>query len=190
MAKTILGNKLVNGLNGGTDSTQNMTNFVNIIADFISTNVTLIGVFNGVTTSVPPTPSGPIATNDAVDSSLLKNQVVSCAPPSEGSDGIAEWIAWITSLYTLISTTVMYKGTVSIPISPLPAFPTMIVPSWSRNDLRNVVENGSNDVQGDCMDVIANGIVNDLKTCFLPTIPATVAAFTGATVINSVNVIN
>lgn len=195
MAKTILGNLLVSKLVGGENKTpvENMIAFVGCIADFISSNTTLIGTFSGATTSTPPVPISGTPTIDAVDASMMKSLGASIVPipPAEGSDGSAEWMSWITQLYSTIVTGVLFTGTSTTPTPPIPAFPTMISPTWSRNDLKAVVEGGSSDVQGDCMDVIARGIVNDLSLNFVKAVPGTYpGGFIGVTTITNANIIN
>lgn len=195
MAKTILGNLLVSNLIGGENKTpvENMIAFVGCIADFISANVTLMGSFTGATTTTPPVPISGAPTIDAVDASTMKGLAASIlpSPPAEGSDGNAEWTAWVTQLYSAIATGVLFIGTSITPAPPIPAFPTMVSPTWTRNDLKSVVEGGSNDVQGDCMDVIANGIVNDLKMNFIKAVPGIYPGnFIGVATITSANIIN
>lgn len=190
MAKTILGNSWVAVLKGGTDSVVNMLNFVNTLATFISTNVNLVGVFNGVLPSPPATPSGPLPSTNLVDSSLLMNQVIKCSPATEG-DGSIEWLDWMQSLYSLIATTVVISTGQAIPIAPTFAFPTLVTPTWSRNDLKNIIDNGSDDVQGDCMDVIANGIVTDLVSNFIVTpVPSNYGSYVGTCTYTTVSILN
>lgn len=195
MAKTVLGNLLVNKLVGGENKTpiENMIAFVGCIADFITSNVTLIGTFTGATTSVPPVPITAAPTTDAVDASIMKElgATIIPSPPAPGSDGGPEWMIWITQLYASIATGVLFTGTLTTPTPPIPAFPTMVTPTWSRNDLKAVVENGSQDVQGDCMDTIARGIVKDLSLNFVKAVPGTYpGGFIGVTTITQANIIN
>ena len=195
MAKTVLGNLLVSNLTGGVNKTpvENMIAFVGCIADFITSNVTLTGTFTGATTSVPPVPITAAPTIDAVDASAMKGLAATIVPvpPAEGSDGSAEWMAWIMQVYAAIATGVLFTGTSITPTPPIPAFPTMISPTWSRNDLKAVVEGESSDVFGDCMVVMANGIVNDLKLNFIKTVPGIYPGnFIGVATITSGNIIN
>lgn len=195
MAKTVLGNLLVSKLVGGENKTpiENMIAFVGCIADFITSNVTLIGTFTGATTTTPPVPITAAPTIDAVDASIMKGlgATIVPVPPAAGSDGSAEWMAWVIQLYSTIATGVLFTGTSTTPTPPIPAFPTMITPTWSRNDLKAVVEGGSSDVQGDCMDTIANGIVNDLNINFVKAVPGTYpGGFIGVTTITKANIIN
>jgi hypothetical protein len=195
MAKTVLGNLLVSKLVGGENKTpiENMIAFVGCIADFITSNVTLIGSFTGATTTTPPVPITAAPTTDAVNASIMKGlgATIVPVPPAEGSDGSAEWMAWVIQLYSTIATGVLFTGTSTTPTPPIPAFPTMITPTWSRNDLKAVVEGGSSDVQGDCMDTIANGIVNDLNINFVKAVPGTYpGGFIGVTTITKANIIN
>ena len=195
MAKMVLGNLLVSNLTGGENKTpvENMIAFVGCIADFITSNVTLVGTFTGATTTTPPVPITAVPTIDAIDASAMKGLAATIvpAPPAPGSDGSAEWMAWIMQLYAAIATGVLFMGTSITPTPPIPAFPTMISPTWSRNDLKAVVESGSSDVFGDCMDALANGIVKDLSLNFIKTVPGIYPGnFIGVATITSANIVN
>lgn len=169
---SVLGQMLAKGLQADPQG------FVRIVGEFIST-LTISSTFtgtNGVVTITSPS-------INTIDSSKLLGMV------SSGEGGFGEWILDIYSKikdYCYISLPV---GVGVIPtILTIPAFPTMVTPSWIQADLKIAHENNMSDPQGAVMEVIGSGIERDLVTNLTKEWPSTYeVSFIGASTLNTLN---
>ena len=175
MAKTVLGNLLVSGLTGQSEARAAHSEFLGALGKYLEGSVTLVGTFSGAIPGSPPTP-GTFPTINKLDASLLYGQVLFCSPDSSNNGGPSEWIDWVTRLYGLIRSYCYVSVGPANPIGTIPAFSRLMVPSWSRSELVDVV-NGS-DPQGEAMDIIARGIMKDLQVGFTMVWPATYGGYT------------
>lgn len=185
MASTILGNLWQTKLFHETANTAVHQKFMQALGEYITSNVTFNCTFVGTLKSPPNTP---LTSPDIVrlDGSEVSTYKVSFGDPN-GSDGIDQWLTWIKNVYTGIRKAKII-GPMSIPITqPCYAFPTMIEPTWTRNDLLVIHKDSWKDPQAKIMDAIANKIMLDMQKFYIPTFPSNYnIAYIGTTTVNKV----
>ena len=169
---SVLGQMLAEGLRIDSQG------FVRIIGEFIGT-LTISSTFTGTNGVVTITS---LSTN-TIDSSKLLGMV------SSGQNGFEEWILDVYSKIKNYCYVSLPVGVGAIPvILTTPAFPTMITPSWTQEDLKVAHENNMSDPQGAVMEVIGSGIERDLVTNLTKEWPSTYeVSFIGASTLNTLN---
>lgn len=169
---SILGQMLAEGLKADPQG------FVRIVGEFVST-LTISSTFtgsNGVVTIISPS-------INTIDSSKLLGMV------SSGENGFEEWILDVYSKIKNYCYVSLPVGVGAVPaILTVPAFPTMITPSWTQMDLKVAHENNMSDPQGAVMEVIGSGIERDLVINLTKEWPSTYEiSFIGASTLNTLN---
>ena len=184
MASTILGNLLTANVRGSKNPTQTNRGIIKSISDYISSNVTLSGTFSGSLISPPGTPL--VAPDILKINSIPMISYPLSFPNPSGGDGSSEWTLWISQLYSAIRCCMIIGG-ISHPLSPVPAFSTLIRPTFNRSQLLSAQLSDYKNEKDLVIDTLAKLIVLDIKKFFTPTFPSMYATtHMGVTTINSV----
>nr|DAV46336.1 MAG TPA: hypothetical protein [Caudoviricetes sp.] len=184
MASTVLGNLLRTNAAGSTNPSQTNKGILRAISTYISTNVTLSSVFSGALIAPPGTP---LVAPDIlkINSSPMLSYQLSFPRPS-GGDGSAEWSVWMSSIYSAIRTCTIIGGA-SRPTGPVPAFSTLVRPTFSRSQLLSAQLSDYKNERDSVIDALARCIVSDLVKFFTPTFPSMyLTTHMGVSTVNSV----
>ena len=166
MPQTRLGGYWCSGLKEQTEAATASNQFMSGLAKYISTDVTFEGIFSGTN------PSGATITvpvSMRVSAGGLAGEIVICSDPS-GGDGEANWISWLTKVYSKIDADCSLIPADFIPAVPLPCW-KLIGPGFSRSTLYAAYKGNENDPQGPVADALARGVMGDLMKNPIPTFP-------------------
>lgn len=184
MASTILGNLLKANAKGSTSPTQTNRGILRAISNYISANVTLQGTFSGALIAPPGTPLVAPDILKINSSPMLSYQL--SFPSVSGGDGSKEWYLWVSSIYSAIRTCIIIGG-VSRPLAPIPAFSTLITPTFNRSQLLSAQLSDYKNERDSVLDTLSRLIVLDLQKFFTPTFPSMYATtHMGVTTVTSV----
>lgn len=185
MASTILGNLWQSSLYGETNTLSVHSKFMQQLGNYITSNVTFNITFTGSLIYYPFTP---IVTSDVVkiNGAPTSATIVSFSDPA-GGNGLPQWMSWIQQVYAGIAKSLII-GPLTIPTGVITAFPTMINPTWTRDDLLYVHQANWDDPQGHIMDKLATNIMADMRKFYIPSYPAIYAtSYIGVATVNLVN---
>ena len=182
MAPTILGGLWESGLKGQTETTSMHHQFMSALATYIQGNVKFIGTFSGTNSMGTPLVT-PLTM--MVNPGSLGSEITICQDP-KGGDGYSQWKAWMSQVYSKITSDCGLLPSSFIPFSPIPCFKMTSPKTWDRPDLLNAVKGNENNPQGPCLDRMAKGFMDDMRIDYIPTFPGQIGAYTGAFTVSNV----
>jgi hypothetical protein len=179
---TILGGLWISGLSRQTNSVTVHHNFMSALAQYISSNVTFIGTFNGVDPKGTPL-SMPITMK--INPGKLGSEITMFQNP-KGGDGYSQWKTWINMVYSLITLDCGLLPSTFIPYTPIPCFKMTTNKTWDRDSLTTAYKGNEKAPQLPVLDRMAKGFMDDMRIDFVPVFPGQVGAYTGAFTVSSV----
>lgn len=163
--------------NSGTPATMGSI-YCTELTTYLLANCKLIGSYVGVIPGTPPVPESAPG-----DQWTVVGAVAPATPSQAGLD------AWLTLIETNIKAGIMTGLGVSHPLSPLPAFPGLMLSTFiNQSMIKPIVDGAPDDTSYNCHTTIIQGIFNAMMApgAFVPTVPAGIAGagtFTVASVL-------
>ena len=176
-ATTVFGKILESATKHGPNTTagtadQLHLNFMNGIADYLEQHVTLSGTFSG--TNGTSSMTSPLTVS--ILATTLRADVLS------GASGFG---SWSNTFYTSLRTRPVVKPGTFTPTGLVPVFPTISM-SWTQQDIASAADDNGEGAHGRCMDAIGNGLIKDMKSGYIKSIPGSIGAYIGALSVSNI----